>query len=148
MKLNGHWLFPDQMQISQMGFVYCIRDDYMKEIYFGKKSYKGKGRLNMGEESNWKKYLSSSSYVRNMLTNRPHEEFSFITLEEFSTPSGLAFAEVWAITSALCPQRKDCGNVLVPKISYNVKEQFTDRFLERFQRATLFESFDDEKEKQ
>ena len=145
-RLNGHWLFPTQMDKTRVGFVYVIRDDYMKEIYFGKKLFQGYGKMNKGVESNWKSYLSSSKYVQMMLKARPRSEFSFIVLDEFDTKGGLAFAEVWAITTALCPLRTDCGNTMIGKIGFNVREGMSQRFKERYDKACNWESFEDERQ--
>ena len=64
---NGQWKFPEQMGIGHVGFIYVIRDNVLGRCYLGKKLYYGMGKLNKGKESNWKKYLSSSKLLAEVL---------------------------------------------------------------------------------
>ena len=133
---NGHWSFPVQVSPDNcVGFVYMIVDTFMKEYYIGKKFTAGHGKINNGVESNWRTYISSSKYVQTMINNRPKEEFEFIILETYKTKSGLAFGEVWSIVTTKGPLKKNCGNRLVPKIGFNVKEDITERHILRMEHA-------------
>jgi hypothetical protein len=139
---NGHWRFPEQMG-DGVGFIYVIRDNYMKRFYLGKKLFRGTGKLNKGKESNWKKYTSSSKLLAEMLKERPKEEFDFICLEQYQTKGTLSYSETWSLCHVEAPTNDDWYNRLVEKVSWNVKEQITDRHKERLRAAISMELFDE-----
>jgi len=65
---NGHWEFPEQMGPGFVGFIYVIYDSYLNRAYIGKKNFLGRGTLNKGEPSNWKKYMSSSAMLKELIS--------------------------------------------------------------------------------
>lgn len=132
MQLNGHWDFPRKMgDKSKVGFVYVIKDTYMNQIYIGKKFYRGRGYENYNKEFDWKNYISSSKIVQKLIQNRPKEEFEFIALEEYRTIGGLSYAEVWSILRIKGPERQDCLNKLIDKVSWKSRESITSLHEER-----------------
>jgi len=87
---NGHWKFPHQMGTGKhVGFIYVIRDLYMRKMYLGKKQYRGTGAVNKGVETNWRRYTSSSKELNILLANRPKDEFDFVCVEEYFTKGTL-----------------------------------------------------------
>jgi len=122
---NGHWNFNKQMG-DGVGFIYIIRDKYLKKFYLGKKLYRGTGKLNKGVESNWKKYKSSSPILAEHFKVRPLEEFEFICLEEYKTKGALAYAETWSLCNVEAPTKDIWYNKRIEKISWKVSEQITD----------------------
>jgi len=132
---NGHWSFPNRMFAGkQIGFIYGIRNRHNGKMYIGKKLYAGMGKLNKGEESNWKYYISSNkeidAIVRLLRTsNLPAESvFDFVCLEEFSTKGGLSFAEVWCLVIAEIPSNRNLFyNSLINGVSWPVRERVTDQ---------------------
>jgi hypothetical protein len=134
---NGHWLFdrPMRENFGIEGFIYVIRDDYMKRFYIGKKSY------NKGE--NWRNYLSSGKLLKELMAARPRDEFSFIVLEEYNSPGGLSYAETWSLCMIEAPSRKDVYNILLPKISWKSKERITEKHKQRLALTMQFYEFGD-----
>lgn len=136
---NGHWLFPEKMFAGkQVGFIYGIRNRHTGEMYIGKKLYAGMGKLNKGEESNWKYYISSNKKIDAIVRLLRNKElsadsiFDFVCLEEFSTKGGLSFAEVWCLVTAEIPSNQNLFyNVLINGVSWPVKERVTERCKER-----------------
>jgi hypothetical protein len=136
---NGHWSFPDKMfSGKQIGFIYGIRNRQNGMLYLGKKLYAGMGKLNKGEESNWKYYISSNksldAIVRLLRTNNlaASTVFDFVCLEEFSTKGGLSFAEVWCLVTAEIPSNRDLFyNSLINGVSWPVREKVTPRCKQR-----------------
>ena len=129
---NGHWDFPEQMG-DGVGFIYEIMDTFMNRAYLGKKQFRGAGRLNAGEESNWKKYTSSSKELNANIKARPKEEFKFICLEQYKTKGTLSYAETWSLCLVEAPTSKVWYNTLIEKVSWQVREQITKRHKERLQ---------------
>jgi hypothetical protein len=141
-KHNGHWSFPEQMGTG-VGFIYIVRDSYMKKFYLGKKQFKGTGVKNRGKESNWKKYVSSSKLLQQLMLDRPREEFDFICLEEYKTKGTLSYSETWSLCYVEAPTSDHWYNTLINKVSWNVKEKITDRHKERLRRAIDGDIFDE-----
>ena len=142
---TGHWLFPEQMGGKEYtGFIYIIRDIYMKRFYLGKKSFiatqKGKKM-----ESNWRKYVSSSNLLKAMLCERPLSDFDFIVLEQYRTKGILTYAETWSLCLVEAPTTVNWYNTRIEAISWPVKEAITNRHKERLRAAINFESFEKEK---
>jgi hypothetical protein len=129
---NGHWDFPEKMGCPEyVGFIYVIKDTYFDKLYLGKKLYRGTGNLNKGVESDWKKYISSSKAVREMLFNRPKEEFQFICIEQYRTKGTLSYAETWSLCRVEAPTSARWYNRLIEKVSWAVKEPISKRHKER-----------------
>lgn len=139
LKENGHWSFPDKMFMGkQVGFVYGIRNRHNGMLYIGKKLYAGMGKLNKGQESNWKYYISSNkeidAIVRLLITSDLSAEsiFDFVCLEEFNTKGGLSFAEVWCLVTAEVPSNRNLFyNSLINGVSWPVKERVSLRCKQR-----------------
>lgn len=141
---NGHWLFPEQMG-EGVGFIYVIRDHVLRRMYLGKKLFYGTGKLNKGQESNWKKYTSSSKVVNDLLKIRPKDEFEFICIEQYETKGTLSYSETWSLCLVEAPTSSVWYNTLIEKVSWNVREKITDRHKERLNKALTWCTFGDEK---
>ncbi len=128
---NGHWEFPEQMGINKVGFIYVIFDSILNRGYLGKKLYYGMGKLNKGKESNWKTYASSSKLLKELLKERPKEEFRFICIEEYTTKGTLSYSETWSLCLIEAPTSYQWYNTLIEKVSWPVKEQISNRHKER-----------------
>jgi hypothetical protein len=127
---NGHWEFPMQMG-KALGFIYVIRDEYMDRLYLGRKEYLTRSGL----KSNWKIYEGSSKVLTTIRASRPKSEFRFICIEEYKTAGGLSWAETASLVKCKTPLDKRWLNVLIPKISWAVKEDLTERHLLRLAEA-------------
>ena len=139
---NGHWKFPEQMG-EGVGFIYVIRDTVLERLYLGKKMYYGAGKLNKGQESNWRKYSSSSKVLAELLKARPKEEFEFICIEQYKTKGTLSYSETWSLCHVEAPTSPTWYNTLVEKVSWPVKEKITDRHKERLNRILNWEQFNE-----
>ena len=138
---NGHWLFPEQMGGNdKVGFIYVVRDSYLKKLYLGKKSYRGAGRLNKGKESAWRQYCSSSKLLIEMIGGRPRNEFDFICLEEYKTKGTLSYSETWSLCLVEAPTSDIWYNTLIEKVSWKVKEPISDRHKERLNKAISWQN--------
>ena len=140
---NGHWHFEEQMGGKYVGFIYVIRDNYLKRFYLGKKSFYGAGVKNKGKESDWRKYLSSSKLLKEMFAERPKEEFDFIVLEQYKTKGTLSYSETWSLCLVEAPTSPTWYNHLIEKVSWNVKEPISDRHKDRLQRVINMEQFNE-----
>jgi hypothetical protein len=129
---NGHWDFPEQMG-NGVGFIYVIYDTVLNKAYLGKKQFLGMGKLNRGQESNWKKYTSSSKVLNELLKHRPREEFEFICIEQYKTKGTLSYSESWSLCLVEAPTTDEWYNTLIEKVSWPVKEKITDRHKQRLQ---------------
>jgi len=134
---NGHWQFPEQMG-DGVGFVYVIRDNYLRRFYLGKKLFVGMGKLNRGKESNWKKYTSSSKVLTELFKHRPKEEFDFVCLEQYKSKGTLSYSETWSLCYVEAPTSSIWYNKLIEKVSWNVKEPVSQRHKERLNDVILF----------
>jgi hypothetical protein len=129
---NGHWIFPEKLGGPEyVGFVYAIFDSYLKRGYIGKKSFRGAGVSNRGQESNWRRYTSSSKILTEMFKERPMEEFEFIVLEQYRTKGTLGYAETWSLCFAEVPTSLSWYNTRIEKVSWAVKEPVTERHKSR-----------------
>lgn len=125
---NGHWNFPEQMGLGKnVGFIYVIYDRYMNKAYLGKKHYRGQGVSNSGQESNWRRYMSSSSVLKEHWGERPKSEFDFICLEEYKSKGTLSYSETWSLCFVEAPTTDVWYNKLVEKVSWKVKEPISER---------------------
>lgn len=128
---NGHWIFPEQMgDASKVGFLYYVYDVPLDRVYIGKKKYlttkKGKQ-----VPSEWRSYSTSSEIVKKLLSARPKDEFQFICIEEYSTPSGLAYAETWTLCYVEAPTTDRFYNKRIEEISWHIRERITPRHKQR-----------------
>ena len=123
---NGHWDFPEQLGVG-VGFIYVIYDKFMSRAYLGKKLFHGYGQLNKGQESNWKRYTSSSKELNEHIKARPRDEFEFIAIEQYKTKGTLSYSETWSLCFIEAPTSNEWYNRLIEKVSWAVKEPITDR---------------------
>jgi hypothetical protein len=132
---NGHWEWdgPKPLGTSKkIGFIYMIKDLTNDMLYLGKKQYVGAGKINKGQESNWRWYISSSNELSESVKTSGKDKFRFIAIEEYSTKGSLSYAETWSLLYAQTPvHRRYWYNVLINKISWTVREPPTDRHKER-----------------
>jgi hypothetical protein len=129
---NGHWNFDEPMGVNgEVGFIYVIRDVYLDKFYLGKKLFRGTGKLNKGQESNWKKYFSSSNTLGEHIKIRPREEFEFICLEHYKAKGALSYAETWSLCLVEAPTSDRWYNKRIEAISWSVREGVTDRHKRR-----------------
>jgi hypothetical protein len=141
---NGHWQFPAQMGGKEsVGFIYVIRDNFLKRFYLGKKQYRGTGKLNKGKESDWRKYKSSSKLLLEMFKERPSEEFDFICIEEYKAKGALAYGETWSLCLVEAPTTLGWYNTRIEAISWSVKEGITDRHKDRLNKTITWEKFNE-----
>jgi hypothetical protein len=142
---NGHWKFPKQMgEGKASGFVYVIRDNFMERFYLGKKKYKTKIRGTQRYETGaWRTYISSSNTVKQMLAQRPIEEFEFIVLEEYIMAGALSYAETWSLCHVEAPTTDTWYNKRIEEVSWNVRERVTDRHKDRLHRIIAMEKFEE-----
>jgi len=131
---TGHWdhtgltLDPERA----VGFVYLIVYKETNQKYIGKKNYKGRGKLNKGQESNWKSYTSSSSYLNDLIKEKGKENFVFIILEQYYSVGGLSFAETWSQVVAETPSKNDeFINRFIDKVTWKVTEPVTEQHKRR-----------------
>jgi len=130
---NGHWDFPTDMGVSNaIGFIYVIRNNITGRAYIGKKFYKGTGKLNKGQSTNWAWYISSSKELSEDVKTLGKENFSFFCIEEYATKGSLSWAETWSICHVRAPEFQDKWyNLLINKVSWKVKAGITQRHLTR-----------------
>jgi hypothetical protein len=141
---NGHWQFSTQMGGKEsVGFIYVIRDNFLKRFYLGKKQYRGTGKLNKGKESDWKKYKSSSKLLLEMFKERPSEEFDFICIEEYKAKGALAYGETWSLCLVEAPTTTGWYNTRIEAISWSVKEGITDNHKERLNKTINWTKFNE-----
>jgi hypothetical protein len=124
------------------GFIYIIRDTVLKRFYLGKKFYETKDRTTgKWKESNWKTYLSSSKTLKTLLENRPLEEFEFIVVEEYKMRGAVSYAETWTLCHVEAPTTDVWYNKRIEEVSWNVRENITDRHKRRLKRIIDFDTF-------
>ena len=129
---NGHWKFDEQMGGSDyVGFIYVIYDTVLNRAYLGKKQYRGTGQVNKDQESNWRRYTSSSKVLAELLKERPKEEFEFLCIEQYKTKGTLSYSESWSLCLVEAPTSNVFYNTLIEKVTWNVKEHITDRHKRR-----------------
>jgi hypothetical protein len=86
---------------------------------------------NAGKESDWRRYMSSSKLLAEMMQERPKEEFEFICIEQYKTKGTLSYAETWSLCFVEAPTSVRWYNKLIEKVSWNVKEPITLRHKQR-----------------
>ena len=100
--------------------------------YIGKKNFRGRGKLNKGQQSNWKSYTSSSKFLNESIKENGKDGFEFIILEQYYTHGGLSFAEVWSqVTMETPSNNEEFINRFIDKITWKVTEPVTTRHKER-----------------
>jgi len=142
--MNGHWQFPEQMGASdKLGFIYVVRDNYLKRFYLGKKHFRGLGKVNSDKESNWKTYRSSSKTLEEHFKFRPIEEFEFICLEQYETKGTLSYSETWSLCLVEVPMTKTWYNTLIPEVSWSCREEITQRHKDRLKKVMRMEKMEE-----
>ena len=86
---------------------------------------------NVGKESDWRRYLSSSKLLAEMMQERPKKEFEFICIEQYKTKGTLSYSETWSLCLVEAPTSVKWYNNLIEKVSWNVKEPITARHRQR-----------------
>ena len=136
---NGHWQFPDKMGGNfYVGFIYVIRDNYLKRFYLGKKHFYSTARTAKGVETPWRDYTSSSKLLKEMFKERPKDEFDFICLEQYKTKGTLSYSETWTLCLVEAPTNNMWYNTRVEKVSWSVKEPISERHKTRLNDAVMF----------
>lgn len=139
---NGHWIFDEPLDKRNAGFIYMIRDIELGKGYIGKKQFVGAGKLNRGVESNWMWYTSSCKDLVAAIKKRGKDNFEYLVLEQYKTKGALSYAETWTLMAAETPTNRHIWyNLLVNKVSWNVKEAITARHKERLRKAMAHEPF-------
>jgi hypothetical protein len=130
---NGHWQFPEPLGAKgYIGFIYIIRDVMTEKLYLGKKQFKGLGKINKGEDSNWRWYISSSKELSQSIKTHGKNNFEFIAIEQYKSKGGLSYAESWSLFDVQASINRDIWyNLLINKVSWVVKENITERHKER-----------------
>ena len=131
---NGHWQFPEQLGGEGFfGFIYAIFDPDTKRGYIGKKQYVGAGKLNKGQESDWRRYTSSCKELAEAIRQRGILNFKFIVLEQYKIRGTLTYAETWTQCKVETPTSDVWYNTRIEDISWPVREHITDRHKQRLE---------------
>lgn len=130
---NGHWQHDTPLGIpGYVGFIYCIRDVMNEKLYLGKKQFRGLGKENKGEDSNWRWYISSSKELSESIRRNGKNHFEFVAIEQYKTKATLSYAETWSLMHVESPFRRDKWyNLLVNKVSWVTKEPITQKHKDR-----------------
>lgn len=129
---NGHWEFDGELGgIQYTGFVYAIFDPFTQKGYIGKKSFRSNGVKNKGKESNWRKYISSSTSLVEAIKQKGIENFRFIVLDQYKARGALTYAETWTQCYVETPTSNKWYNTRIEEISWNVHEPITEKHKER-----------------
>ena len=136
---NGHWNWSSDFEPlgtkGYIGFIYVIQDIVNKKLYLGKKQYRGTGKINKGQESNWRWYISSSKELSESIKINGKNKFVFVAIEQYKTKGGLSYAESWSLMYAQTPVYSEKWyNVLINKITWAVREPPTERHKRRLYR--------------
>jgi hypothetical protein len=125
---NGHWQFTEQMGLKPyVGFLYIVYDKLLNRAYLGKKLFLGTGKLNIGKDTGWRKYKSSSGVLKDVWTYRNLDEFEFICIEQYKTKGTLSYAETWSLCFVEAPTTREFYNTRIEKVSWVCKEPISDR---------------------
>lgn len=130
---NGHWDFPEPLGTKgEFGFIYLIHDTVEDKYYLGKKQFYGTGKLNKGEESNWKYYTSSCKELVASIKRNGKELFKFYVIEQYFKRGTLGYAETWSLCLVEALANRDkWHNGLINKVSWTVSEKITERHKQR-----------------
>jgi hypothetical protein len=131
---NGHWHYHKQMGTG-VGFIYIVRDHVLQRCYLGKKFFRVGGKLSNSPETNWKTYVSSSKLLKEMLDNRPREEFEFVCIAQYNSKGALSYAETWSLCHVEAPTTDVWYNQLIEKVSWRVREGVSEEHRARLSRA-------------
>lgn len=144
-KGNGHWKFPEPLgRNKEIGFIYVIRDIEEGFFYIGKKQFKGTGKINKGQETNWPWYISSCTALASGIKEKGKDYFEFIAIEQYTTKGTLSFAETWSLCFARIPMKTTRSyNTLINKVSWKCNEDISERHVDRLSRAIKGEKFED-----
>jgi hypothetical protein len=126
---NGHWQFEDQLDYNNAaGFVYVIKDKLNGMMYIGKKFFRGAGKYNKGQQSNWRSYTSSSKSLQARMDEVGQDQFEFIIVEQYYTKGGLSWAETWSQVVVEVPSNNHIWyNRFIDKVMWKVTEPVTVR---------------------
>lgn len=114
------------------GFIYLIVEKSTGRKYVGKKNFRGRGRLNKGQPSNWKRYTSSSKFLNQQIREQGKQAFEFIIIEQYYTQGGLSFAEVWTQVYLETPSNnEEFINRFIDRVTWKVTEPVTDQHKRR-----------------
>jgi hypothetical protein len=108
------------------GFVYAIYDKVMKSGYIGKKSFRSNSVRTGRNETNWRRYKSSSNLLKVFFKERPVDEFDFICLGQYKAKGALSYAETWSLCAVEAPTSNRWYNTRIEKVSWNVRERVSD----------------------
>lgn len=134
---NGHWEFPEQLGGKYFGFIYLIKNKVNGRMYIGKKQFEGSGKVNRGQETNWRSYTSSCKALQEDIEKMGKDSFEFHVLEQYRIRGSLGFAETWSLMCVEAPANRDKWyNMLVNKISWTVKEGISQRHKQRIKEIT------------
>jgi hypothetical protein len=135
---NGHWDFPEVLDSEKaFGFIYLIHDTIENKFYLGKKQFRGTGKLNKGEESNWKYYTSSCKELVASIKRNGKELFKFYVLEQYYKRGTLGYAETWSLCMVEALANRDkWHNGLINKVSWTITESITERHKKRLSDLT------------
>jgi hypothetical protein len=139
---NGRWSFDSQMGANrEVGFIYVIKNLTTGRLYLGKKLFVGFGKLNKGQESNWRSYVSSNKEIQEDIKANGDEHLEFICLEQYMSKGALAYAETWSLCFVEAPTLSLWINKRVEAISWTVKEPISARHKERLAIIKAGDSF-------
>jgi len=130
---NGHWQFSEELGGREYtGFIYVIHDTRENKLYLGKKQFRCTGKLNKGQDSNWRWYISSSKELSDSIKAHGKGNFVFYALEQYRSKGALSYAESWSLFHVEAPVNRHVWyNVLINKVSWKVTEKITERHKDR-----------------
>jgi hypothetical protein len=101
---HGHWAYPGEFDENEwFGFVYKVINKLTGQQYIGKKQFRSvhrkvvknrKNRKVIRKDSGWKKYLTSSEYLKNDISQLGQENFEFLIISLHKTKGALTYAEI------------------------------------------------------
>jgi hypothetical protein len=139
---NGRWSFDSPMgQNREVGFIYVIKNLNTGRLYLGKKLFVGFGKLNKGQESNWRTYVSSNTEIQDDIRENGDAHLEFICLEQYFSKGLLAYAETWSLCFVEAPTSSLWVNKRIEAISWSVKAPITKRHKERLALIAKGEGF-------
>jgi hypothetical protein len=135
---TGHWkAWKGFTNKGYWGFVYLIKDKTSGELYIGKKQFRSAGRKTRGTESDWKRYTSSHTLLKQRVKDLGKENFDFVILECYKTRGGWSFAEIWSLVTCEVPNNNSVYlNRMIDKVGYKVTEPITARHKKRIKQFT------------
>jgi hypothetical protein len=133
---QGHWSFCEPLPYdTYSGFVYLIKNKITGMMYIGKKNFRGAGKLNKGQQSNWRVYTGSSKQLNEDIKTLGKENFEFHVIEYYMNKGSVSYAEAWSQHYAEVPTNNDrFYNRFIDKISWKVSEPITARHKRRLKK--------------